>query len=281
MANAPKNQHYVPRFLLRNFSDAGGNSIWAFDKDAHKRGWKTVDKKSIKSVASEDFFYDSSEQEKSSLENELGKIESKVAPVISKLINGKDLCVLNSTEKETIALFISSQRMRTKVNQNKAIDFSGVFNRTVQGFLSEVMDVSQIEFEQNGREIWLDLIADSESFVPIVLRKKWLLFISSENLLISDNPVVLYNRVRHSLVRGTLGLNSDGIEIYLPLSNFMLLGLFCERVHGHVEEGTYAMEPGNAEFANSLQVDQSLRFVFSSNSDFKLVFDMLENTGNG
>ncbi len=58
MGNHVRIQHYVPQFILKNFSSKGGKSIWCYDK---KNVYHTKDKikeRSIKYVTYENYFYD-------------------------------------------------------------------------------------------------------------------------------------------------------------------------------------------------------------------------------
>jgi hypothetical protein len=115
MIHPVKNQHYVPKFLLKNFSSHSGTHIWTFDKIAVAKKWKAIDELSIKSVASDEYFYDRGvDHEHDSFEYQLGQIENGIAPIISRLISSHDLFQLSGDEKELLALFISLQMLRTK-----------------------------------------------------------------------------------------------------------------------------------------------------------------------
>ena len=109
--------------------------------------------------------------------------------------------------------------------------------------------------------------------------------------------------------RGNLGLEVEGIEIYLPLTPSLSLCFLCEhrwkwmkdrldRAHwlrgfwGHlpvdltpIEEMDRAIRtgqpttltPANVEHQNSLQVIDSSRFVLSHDGDFAMVREMLQD----
>ena len=51
-APVPRNQHYVPKFLLKNFADDGTKTLFVFDK---QKGIHFP--KAPKKVAAEDYFY--------------------------------------------------------------------------------------------------------------------------------------------------------------------------------------------------------------------------------
>ena len=82
----PKNQHYVPKVLLKNFSSKE-SFIWAYDKFAKRKNWITIKERAINKVATEDFFYDFiSNSKEHSYEYFLAQIEREIAPVILKII---------------------------------------------------------------------------------------------------------------------------------------------------------------------------------------------------
>ena len=78
-----KNQHYVPKFYLRNFSNNGKNiGLFMPDKDVYRNN------ASIKSVAYSHFLYG----EDGIVEDLLSEIESKWAIMIRKIINKQFYC---------------------------------------------------------------------------------------------------------------------------------------------------------------------------------------------
>ena len=85
-----KNQHYVPRFLLKNFCNGDKKFIWTYDKHITYSPNNKIKERPIRKVASEEFFYDQIKNLKdTSFEYPLQEIESNAAPVINKIINDK------------------------------------------------------------------------------------------------------------------------------------------------------------------------------------------------
>lgn len=282
--NHPRNQHYVPQFILRNFRSREGDFVWCYDK-TNKKVFET----NISNIASESYFYDWIKgNPEHSLESKLSEIESETALIISKILKDNTLSTINLGEKQKLSHFISIQLLRTKNQLEKLKDFQDV----LKGFLQMPIDTDLPE--ENLQITFLSMLTEAENFIPILMDKFWYLLNSEKPFLISDNPVVFQNIYNQSQTRGTLGLKSKGIEIYFPLSKNIVLCLFCRDVYDKIKyhasddstindflsqlnsEVPVNCNSGNIENINSLQVLSSERFIFSSSNDFWLVEDMLK-----
>ena len=155
-----------------------------------------------------------------------------------------------------------------------------------------------------------------KSALPHILGKTWVLYGTTHQnpFYVSDNPVTLYNTLNQSEFMGGEGLAVPGIEIYIPLSDILCLGLLCPTVEAwlrnslarmekarlpgaenHIEnlrsmvkalngEGVHVFESQNVMHQNSLQVINAERQVFSRVQDFSLARQIIEaepNTRNG
>lgn len=99
-----KNQHYVPRSYLKLFSDTGKSKmVYAF-RPHDERGPSRVEYKSIKSIASEDYFYETTSEFKklSGSRTQENEIEKTAFPYE------------NSHLKETIKTFESAESISQK-----------------------------------------------------------------------------------------------------------------------------------------------------------------------
>jgi hypothetical protein len=269
MIHPVRNQHYVPQFLLRNFSsNSSCTHLWLFDKVAFAKKWKAIEERSIKSVASEEYFYDYEvSHEHDSFEYQFGLIENGVAPILEKLISTKDLDCLLQGEPELLALFVALQMSRTKGSLSNTEKFSVDFTDKMRGF---GVDVTQVD----PKGLWRAHMLNAHQYSEILLRKKWILQKSNQQFYCSDNPVALNNSTNRSIVRGTLGLKSEGIEIYLPLGSSLVLNICCERVYKDIPRGTYQLQDVNIEYCNWLQIRNAERFVFSSKNNFELAVEV-------
>lgn len=268
----PKNQHYVPKILL-NFFSSRESFIWAYDKTAKIKKWKIIQERPINRVASEEYFYDQIENNKEfSFEYELGKIEREILPIIEKLILQKSIKTITELEKEKIAYFVAIQSVRTKWQLNKVKEHS-------KDFVEKVSEAFGMEQEQiDHKSLWFSLFEATTEFSKAIKNKVWFLGQSDKLFYTSDNPVVLQNSSNQSTIRGTLGLDSYGIEIYMPLSDSLILCMFCEKLlqnrHGILDLENFSYE--NVINVNALQYFQSERFIFSSTGKFEMIEESID-----
>ena len=277
MNNHVKNQHYVPQFLLKNFSSRERKFIWAYDKNEKYSIKNQIKERPIKKVASEEYFYDQNENnEIVSYEYALQKIEGEAAPIIQKIIETKNIGDLSEQERKTLSFFITLQDLRTK----------GQLLRTeisMETLSKQLKEKANIEVPGiDSKKIWFSMFEQSNKFSEILMNKVWMLSESKNSFLISDNPVTLQNTTDKSEVRGTLGLDSYGIEIYLPISPSLTISLFCEKLFknsGYHKNyiPNLTCEPENVENLNSLQIAYSERFIFSHKNEFEIVKNQLKN----
>jgi hypothetical protein len=263
------NQHIVPQFLLKNFSNTNQTHIWSFDKAAIHRRWKNVKNRPIKNTPTEEYFYDKIKGEKiDSFEYKLGIVETNSEPAISKLLDSRNLEMLTNDDRNLIAEFVAYQMLRTK----QSFLNTGLF---LEDFYNPIEKLSKKKHEGNSRDFWLSFLKSADDYKVHLLNKTWVLTESNEQFYFSDNPVVLQNSTNYRPERGNLGLNNLGIEIYLPLSSSIVLCLFCEKTITSSIPNLQS-DLRNIENLNWLQVIQSCRFVFSQNGDFRLIEEMIK-----
>src|SRR5229473_6632333 len=103
------NQHWVPKFLIRNFADSDGR---VFCLDIHT---DRVTKPPPKNTASEQGFNDFTlDGEAVSFEHKLEKIETKAAPVLRRIVRATSLSGTGWDERQRVAEFMAAQSFRTK-----------------------------------------------------------------------------------------------------------------------------------------------------------------------
>ena len=278
MKNHAKNQHYVPQFLLKNFSSRGDKFIWAYDKNEKHNIHNQIKERPIKKVASEEYFYDQFKSNKiGSYEYVLQQAEDATAPIIANLIKSKNIKDLSEEDRRTLSFFVTLQNLRTKGQLLQTEIFMNNLSEQLEGKAKiKIPDV-------DPKRIWFSMLERSTSFSEHLMNKVWMLCESNNSFLISDNPVTLQNTTDTSKIRGTLGLDSFGIEIYLPISPSITLCLFCEKLFkdsGYHKNyiPNLTCKPENIENINSLQIAFSQRFIFSHKNDFEAVKKQLKTT---
>ena len=267
--NDVKNQHYVPRCYLKAFTHE--NKLMVYDKET-----KTILKdQNIEKFAVEKWFYDFSDNEIADYQRyipEFGKqfleklfsdtIESELSEIIDKLsrnipsnINDRNVC-LHQGDKKEIAYQIAFQMFRTR----KYRDFLGSYYRLDDNLTRKLHIESLMDFD------------NIQQFCNILMEAYWNIFINKTDIkyITSDNPIVLldintgklYFENRHS---------SEEMELFYPLTSNILINIHLNNIFDILKNSSKDFfEEQNVNlvhYINSLQIQNSGRFAFSSECD--------------
>ena len=331
MANngVAKNQHYVPRFLLENFSNAKKQKkkgkkkeelyIHVFDKSDDRDFGAN-----IKTIATENGFYDFTLEDGSeqTWEVALSVLEGKASVLIKQIINEKSLKSLSDEQREVLSLFFSVQLVRTRhareYFKDMILKISNHLNSLFFGKYSfyKEDDIESILSDEGMKLYTAESIYEAGGeYLPHFFNKQWTLYEApkDKSFYIGDNPVALYSHLPSRFGTHDVGIAVKGIEIFIPISNKLVVALVCpdmlsdtaeiiksiksvnrSSINYKVEELKRAnkaqsfmnrllsgdailVEDDQLIFINSLQVKYSNRFVFSSDGDFELVKQMIRD----
>lgn len=205
-----ENQHWVPKFLIKYFGDAG--RVYCLDIHTDE-----VSKPPPKHVASGYGFNDFDIDGKLvSFEGKLQKIETKAAPVLKRIIERRSLASLSTTDRQHLADFIAAQSFRTQAF------YQGMANKPPRE-----------DFGTTFKHLWHSsfLVADE------IARRHWALMVieSDEVFYLGDNPVVL-QRTRNPNDGSNLGFDVEGVEAFLPLSPKYALYIPCRATSREIVE---------------------------------------------
>lgn len=211
MAKA-ENQHWVPKFLIKNFTDTDGR-VFRLDIETDK-----ITKPPPKHAASDIAFNEFEIEGRSiSFEAELTKIETKAAPALKSIVEAGSLTRCTDTDRRNIADFLAAQSFRTQAFHKgldpniSRKDFGGIFMHSWRSAFI-------IANEVHGRH-WVLMEATGENL-----------------FYLGDNPLVLQRTENPSNGSG-LGFDVDGVEAYLPLSPRFALYMPCRFVSEQIIEG--------------------------------------------
>jgi hypothetical protein len=202
----------------------------------------------------------------SSYEYDLAKIEKAVDPILSKLISAKKIEFNKHRRKGSSCFFhygaASAYKKRSGLLQ---IHFCDLADKLTPLF------GKMPEFDH--KELWFDILSSAPDFSKAIFNKIWFLGECDSKFYTSDHPVVLQNSTVNDPLRGTLGLDSYGIEIYMPLTDSLILCLFCEKLLNHYKGETAPLDFNDDQVLNVnwLQYIQSERFLFSSCNNFEMI----------
>lgn len=288
----PKKQHYVPQFLLRNFSKGRKSKakVWVLDKQ-NGRTYQS----SVRNVGHENFFYEyHGEAGDLELEGLMQRIDSIGAGIISEITENERLPD-SSEDYVWLTYFVATQMMRTPMTRNDAENYRQLiikkWGENVRAHPDDPKTIGEYGPE-DAKASSLKIFTIVPEFAKLLQAKAWSLCEAPPTMpyIISDNPVVRHNMIDRGL-RGNLGLRNEGIELYMPLSQKLAIHAICPKLAtaalltpelaAHysraLREGTpMLLKPQNAEFVNSLQVIWAERFVWAKEREhLEMPIDML------
>lgn len=283
----PKRHHTVPQLLLRNFaSGKKRNRIWTYDKWEDRAFQSTV---SDASVQTRFYEVDYGDGYVASWEEGLAALESKAAKVIRKVLETMTISELSLTERVTLAALVSAQWLRTSSMREALLD---VDRAVEERFRSEGTDPTTVRLVAPGinpstaplyrkmstddaAEIALEIMSENnpEIAAHLTMRCWSLMWTEKPVLFVSDSPVCLHNSLNRGPF-GNLGIMSEGIEVYMPLSSQVCLGIFCPIRYGEMP-GSYSLDHGNVSLLNRLQTSFASRFIYARTQDFHLAEQFL------
>lgn len=291
MPEEPVKQHYIPRFLLKNFGEGKKNKekIWTFDKFAGRafRG-------NVIDAAHENRFYEATTPDGDTIKAEpvMGVIDGWGGRPIRSIV-AEERLPLDDRSGTELSHFVAAQLIRGPHTRNQ---MQALFSKIIEKWGKEVRfgddprPIGDLD-ESENRLSAIAGLREVPEMARILRQKIWFLMKAplGSHFILSDEPVVRHNYYDYGPM-GSSGISQKGIEIYLPLSPRLALHLLCpevaelarvtrlgpEMLHAHRTGLPIVVDRENVEFANSLQVQYSERFLYArSESDFTIVRQML------
>ena len=237
-----KNQHYVPQFYQRRFSDDGKN-IGVFLVDQQK----SIPSAPIKSQASADYFYTSDTDKPENVEKAFSGIEGIAKEIIQKL-DANPRIPLSKEESFSLYTFTILQLGRTLSPVQDTREMANMMLRKVLKIQVEISKNSDSPELADFRDISDDVI-DSITLteeaakklalgsylqmLPLCIDLKSILLINETAVpfITSDNPVCLYNPFMEKMNYPLNGLGARGAIIYFPLSPKLALFIYDDNVY--------------------------------------------------
>ena len=292
MANEPRKHHSTPRSVLRNFTiNSDGRRLFVFDKQERRSFVASVDDAGAErdfnrvQVGDRDLNYESLFQE----------LDDRLAMVVNRLVQEMSVANLETDELRDLPTLVACQLVRTKLQRTTTVEISRQLAERIKELgLAEPRPIS----DADARRIALkQLFRLDEYAVPISEKDIILLISRQQQLLTSDNPVVVYNTFPY----GQTGLKSPGVELYYPLAPHLCLALYCpsireilgeaidpnhprprptdpfmfELYNALVGQRTLEIPEEYSTYLNTLQISQSSRFLYSNRDEFGLAHRIL------
>lgn len=229
----PKNQHYVPQFLLQGFCPGSKEQLFVFEKSSGR-----VFPSSIRNVASENGFYNF---EGGTAETDLANMETDCGKIFQTIRESRTVQGLSHEERTKLDIFIAIQILRGK-NMRSGLksmnDHIGKLFEATGGSPANIPQLGNLD-EESIKLMSIRNLKLTENILPNISNKRMLLLDSSEesSFHISDTPVVLGTSFPKPPEVG-VGLETLGVEIQLPISSSQTLLLVCSDL----------VEPSKMEF---------------------------------
>lgn len=262
-------QHYVPQVLLRlHVNDAstkrGSEQVWCFDKKTQK-----VFSPNIQGVLAGTRFYEVEVNGQTlSLEEPLSEIEGLLRPILARLVREPKLTSLSKEDRFTIASFCAAQMVRTPRFRDRVKDMNEGVAEALRKRGIDPAQVSNFKMlsDDEIKALSMDMLADApRKFATHFLSKYWHLVGATPDdpFHLGDHPLVLDNDFDHG--RGSLGLASPGVTIYLPLSSTLCLAMTDPALIEKLFAGAGELRAGYEEFEKRIEADgfpaQSVAFL--------------------
>ena len=278
-----EDQHYVPQFYLRGFTNASGQ-MFCFDKVTDKSH-----PTSTAAAAQEPYFYEippgsfrDVNVPVNTVEKALSVVERTWAPLHAALINSADAGRISATLTIEYAPFLVMQWMRTKTYRDTMHEIT---QKSMQALADDLVEVNfpgvkkpKVTVGDNGMAaMHSQKIFDREEVEGMsddLERHYWVVGINNTEHLFytSDHPVVRRgNQTQEG--RRLVGVRDLGIEFAFPLDSTHIL-LILERTYfadwRKYDNRAISLSSEQVRDYNGLQVMRSSQRVFCADDDFDL-----------
>lgn len=227
---AAENQHYVPKFILRQFIlNPEKEQVRVYDKLKN-----TEFTTSVKNIMAERRFNEFVfEYHIASFEQIAGAIEDRLLPAYRTVLKS-ELLDHTPEQQAALAFFIAFQFVRTKSHRDLWKQMTDAIAKKLEAMGGDIKDIAGYEelTEDNLKKHHLLTLRQTVAeFAPIIAAKNFLLMRAPKgrSFYLGDNPVVMHNAEEHGFY-GNIGLAVRGIEIYLPLSSKLVLCALCPSI---------------------------------------------------
>jgi hypothetical protein len=207
-----ENQHWVPKFLVKNFADVDGR---VFCLNIHTDEiTKPPPRRAASRVGFNEFLIDG---ETVSFENQLEKIETLAAPILKRIVSSRSVAGLTKKQRNRVANFMAAQSFRTEA-----------FNKGLE------LRSSRQQFGSIFAQLWRSAFLVSAE----IERRKWVVMAIDHDdvFYLGDQPVVLQYTENPS-VGGELGFDIQGVEAFLPLTPKCALYMPCTSTSQEIISG--------------------------------------------
>lgn len=228
-----KRQHYIPQFLLRNWStDSSSINIYLLNDNIYK------EKVPIVNQAQKKFYYGEDQK----IENLYSQLESDTAPIIAKIINKTSL---SKEDIRVLRHFVAIQNTRTP---GRVQDFDDVITKMSKDLLlkshkfdEHKKEIEEIKVNINNHQYW-QLFMYLKTFLLYADLNFAILESNSNNkFIIGQDPVVITNKflTEKNWEFSTRGIGFKGVTFFLPISPEFMICFYDREAYSFIGKKEY------------------------------------------
>lgn len=259
-------QHFVPKFYLRNFSSEGRQlNLVNIGSE------KVILGASLRKQCARTKFYDFDPD----TEFDLGRLEAKTAPIIRQIM-ASDQFLRPDVEYEkyvNLVLFVVVQHVRGVRTANANDEMTDYYGKLMLQSRAEAQGIDLTKVKIGNKYPAALPLLSIPDIMPsaMTLRPHLIVNRSARDFVTSDDPVVLHNQYCEGIdYQGVLGWRSKGIQVFFPLSPRHLLVLFDNSIYrmgsrrSHL--ATEITSSAEVEQFNSMQVLHAVANIYFKQS---------------
>lgn len=271
-AQAAQNQHYVPKFILRNFlANPMREQVHVFSKTSGK-GFTN----SIKNIMAERRFHEFSIDENylASFEESVCRVEDMLLPAYRSVVENRRFDG-TPEQKAHLAMLVAFQLLRTRSQRDQFAHMERQLADHLKERGGSIEDIEGYEplTDDVLRKQHIKFMRDAAGeFAQIIGAKDFLLIAAPKGrrFYLSDNPVTIHNSQPQDGFWSNMGLLCEGIEIYMPLTSDLQLCAWCPSILGKMKAenaeskrqlATAILSPAMTSVANPTFLQEQLKQI--------------------
>ena len=256
-----KNQHFVPRFLLRRWAVKDEEKI----RMVHLKSRRIIPEAAISGQCSKDWMYGKDIR----IEDHFGGMEGNAQIAIEHFSKTREVPDHLCGFKTAVLIFMLMQVARTEaafLTQERMAKaaFTEVFGENLPAELEELLNKQT--YEEKVR-LFLSTSAPNLPFL-YDLAFRVLEAQADAEFIISDNPCILTNQLFHKRLRfSSLGWSMSGLQVFLPIDPKTTIMLYDRRIYkvGSRSDGfRVSLNASDVETLNRIQVLNGLHSIYIS-----------------
>lgn len=280
--NLKINNHYIPQMILKNFKNTKGT---LYEFNILKGAWSTPNgiksgyDMTTKAIGKEKNLYTQINQENvitDDLENKLANIESKLAPLVAKLIGHTDNkwfsdihLILNDTEYTDILLFLALGYLRTPAAANDTLNIMAITELLYFfGYVEhEKIDMSFKKLiTETTLDVWTPHIFSqllNPEFINMIFEE----LLEFQWFLVNNNTHLKFLIGDRFLNKNNIGFsNSDVIAVPIGKNKTLYgrkpLGLDSKRLNHEFKNNKKRV--AFVKYLNTIVINNSSEFIFAT-----------------